>query len=800
MDRKGFQGGGRSVSPSGGFPETTLSTVQVIRIVEGQYRYPSSVLGIHRVKRGGVTARAIRLHRPGAFEAWVVAADSGERTPMKRIHPGGLFEAVYPGVEEAFPYRLATRGAAGAAGAAGVSDAAGGSEGGECEFEDAYHFRFQSLLTPADVDLFTRGEHWRIHEKMGGRLAANDGVEGVNFVVWAPNARFVSVVGTFNGWNAKANPMNHTRRNGLWELFIPGLGEGALYKFVIRAPGGKTWVKSDPYSYGSQLRPKKSSVVRNLDRYEWTDADWIRTRSETPFYRRPMSVYEVHLGSWIRKENAVSASESAEVRQGPHALRALTRPRPQALEGETHFYNYREIAEDLIPYVKDLGFTHIELMPVMEHPLDESWGYQVTSYFAPTSRHGTHEDFMFLVNRCHEAGVGVILDWVPAHFPRDPHGLSRFDGSHLYEHADPRQGYHPDWKTAIFNFGRHEVRNFLLANALFWIEKYHVDGLRVDAVASMLYLDYSRKPGQWVPNRYGGNENIESIAFLRDLNRLVHERHPGVVTIAEESTAWDGVTRPHYVGGLGFSYKWNMGWMHDTLDYLRRPPGQRRHHHGRLTFMLDYAFREKYVLVLSHDEVVHGKKSLLRKMPGEKPEKFANLRLLYGFLFAHPGKKSLFMGSEFAQWKEWAVNKELDWYLLDYSEHVQVQQYVRDLNRLYQAHSSLHELEAYPQGFQWVDHHDAQNSVIALLRHGTPGTPSLLFVFNFSDGAFKSYRVGVPREGDYVELLNSNAGVYGGSDAGNHPSRRAIAGPHHGFPQHIDLALPPLTMEIFRCP
>lgn len=733
---------------------TTLTAVQIAKILSAQYKYPHSVLGLHKYKHGEETGYTIRFFDLNAAAASVVETKTKKRTPMTLIHGDGLFEARFPGREEAFDYRLAIE----------------RKDGKSRTADDPYNPKFKSLISKDDLDQFTRGEMGKAYERLGGRLATNAGVPGVNFVLWAPCAKYVSVAGVFNNWSGRAHPMLFTGKNGLWELFIPGLKEGTLYKFVIRTRENKTLVKSDPYAFAAQFRPKKSSIVWDVDKFAWTDAAWMTARPEVKHYQKPMSVYEIHLGSWIRKGTP-----------------------------DQPFFNYREIAEDLVPYVKEMGYTHIQLLPVMEHPLDESWGYQVTSYFAPTSRYGSPDDFMHLVNECHLAGIGVLVDWVPAHFPRDPHGLSRFDGSYLYEHADPRQGFHPDWKTAIFNFGRNEVRNFLVSSALFWIEKYHVDGLRVDAVASMLYLDYSRKAGQWIPNKYGGNENLEAISFLRMLNKAVHEQYPGVVTMAEESTAWAGVTKPHYVGGLGFSYKWNMGWMHDTLEYIQKKPFHRRYHHGKLTFMLDYAFHEKYVLVLSHDEVVHGKRSLLNKMPGTGEEKFANLRLLYGFQYAHPGKKLLFMGGEFAQPGEWGVNRELNWELLDNPDHERIQRYVKDLNRLYSAEPALHEKDHWPQGFAWIDNQDVDQSIISFVRKSAEEKEIILFVFNFSSVPRSQYRVGVPRGGWWHELFNGNAALYGGTDAGNHPGVKASEGHgHHNQPNSILLSLPPLSMLAYK--
>ncbi len=728
-----------------------LTRQKIARIVKAELKFPSGELGMHTYGEDGNDGVVIRHFNPGASAVTVVHATDKTLTTMKLIDRAGLFAADFPG-KKTFDYKLHIR----------------TNAGRTVTIRDPYHFRFHSLLADDDVARFSSGNHDAGYHFLGGRLVHNDGIAGVNFTVWAPNAKYVSVAGVFNGWNMRAHPMN-ARASGLWELFIPGLKEGSLYKFVIHTLKNKTLVKSDPYAFAAQLRPKKSSIVWDIDRYNWSDGEWMRRRASEETYRRPVSVYELHLGSWIRKNDK-----------------------------EQPFHNYREIADDLIPYLKDMGFSHVELLPPTEHPLDQSWGYQVTSYFAPTSRFGSPDDFMYLIDQCHRNGIGVILDWVPAHFPRDPHGLARFDGTHLYEHADPRKGFHPDWKTSIFNYGRFEVRNFLMASALFWIRKYHIDGIRVDAVASMLYLDYSRKPGQWLPNKFGGKENLEAIAFLRDLNATIRREHPGVITLAEESTAFNGVTRSETAGGLGFTYKWNMGWMNDTLEYIRRAPSSRKSLHGKLSFMLHYAFHEKYMLVLSHDEVVHGKRSLIRKMPGLKPQKFANLRLLYGFMYAHPGKKTLFMGSELAQYREWSESREIDWYLLEYEDHRQVQSYVRDLNKLYRENEALHKFELEGDHFRWIDFSDAKNSVISFVRSGSHDRDLLLFVFNFMTTPQSDYRIGVPQPGYYREVFNSNAAVYGGSNTGNHPGRSSQPGGYHGHNQYLAMELPPLSMEIFR--
>jgi 1,4-alpha-glucan branching enzyme len=562
--------------------------------------------------------------------------------------------------------------------------------------------------------------------------------------------------------------MRLLRSSGVWEIFIPGLSDGLIYKFEILTPAGPV-LKADPYAFFSELRPKTGSIVYDINRYRWRDDDWVAAREATDWLSRPISIFEVHLGSWRRG--------------GPDGR---------------HWLSYRELADQLIPYAKDLGYTHLELLPVMEHPLDTSWGYQTVGYFAATSRYGTPDDLMFFIDSCHQAGLGVILDWTPAHFPRDAHGLASFDGTHLYEHMDPRKGAHPDWGTLVFNYGRTEVQNFLIANALFWLDKFHADGLRVDAVASMLYLDYSRKPGEWLPNPFGGRENLEAIAFLRRLNEVVHSRHPGVLTIAEESTSWPMVSRPTWLGGLGFSLKWNMGWMHDTLDYFQRDPVFRKFHHNQLTFSMLYAFSENFVLPFSHDEVVHLKRSLLSKMPGDLWQRFANLRLLYAYQFAHPGKKLLFMGGEFGQWNEWDCDAQLDWSLLDFDSHRALQRLVRDLNLLYQREPALHELEFDWHGFEWMDCHDADSSTLSFVRRARNPEDFLLVVCNFTPVVRYNYRVAVPAPGFYEEILNTDSALYSGSNVGNLGGLHSEPVPLHGRQHSLSLTLPPLAALFFK--
>jgi len=730
--------------------KTTAPIEEIELILRAEHSDPFHVLGAHPVQVEGQPAIAIRAFLPQTERAWVVrGAERSGVFPLERIHAEGFFEAVFAGETQVFPYRLRAEHA------------------GQHEFEDPY--RFPPVLSDFDLHLIAEGTHHEEYEKLGAHVTEIAGVRGVAFAVWAPNARRVSVVGNFNYWDGRRHPMR-VRGSGVWELFIPGLGEGEIYKYEIKGRDSHyLGLKADPYAFYSELRPKTASIVHNINRYTWHDQEWMDQRSVRQSLSSPMAVYEVHLGSWRR------ASEEGN--------RPLT---------------YRELAEQLVDYAQQLGFTHLELMPVMEYPLDESWGYQTTGYFAPTSRHGTPEDFMYFVDYCHQHGVGVILDWVPAHFPSDAHGLAYFDGTHLYEHDDPRLREHPDWGTRIFNYGRTEVRNFLWTSALFWLEKYHADGLRVDAVASMLYLDYSRKPGEWIPNAYGGNENLDAIDFLKRFNELTYQLHPGALTIAEESTAWGGVSRPTYLGGLGFSLKWNLGWMHDMLLYFSKDPIHRKFYHNNLTFSLLYAFAENFVLVVSHDEVVHGKGALLAKMPGDVWQQFANLRALYGFLYAHPGKKMLFMGGEFGQWNEWNLHRSLEWNLLEYEPHRQVQRLVAELNQLYRAEPALYEVDFEWTGFEWIDFHDTDNSVVAFLRRAKDRHNHLVVVCNFTPLPRYGYRIGVPEACFYREILNTDSPNYGGSGVTNAPGRYAVPQPWHNQPCHVELTLPPLGVVFLK--
>ncbi|MDO8446758.1 MAG: 1,4-alpha-glucan branching protein GlgB [Deltaproteobacteria bacterium] len=630
-------------------------------------------------------------------------------------------------------------------------------------------YPFPQILTDFDLHLLGEGTHYKNYEKLGAHVREVKGVNGVHFAVWAPNAEAVSVIGDFNRWDGNGHKMRMLGSSGIWETFIPGLSEGEIYKFNIKSKSGEVLEKADPYAFSSEIRPKSASIVYDIDKYTWNDAKWLSERERHNALDAPISMYEVHLGSWMRVP-----------------------------EDGNRYLTYRELAQKLAEYVKEMGYTHVQLMPVTEYPLDASWGYQTIGYFAPTSRFGKPEEFMYFVDYMHQKGIGIILDWVPAHFPKDGHGLARFDGTCLYEHADPRKGEHQDWGTLIFNYGRNEVRNFLLSNALFWLDKYHIDGLRVDAVASMIYLDYSRQPGEWISNQYGGNENLEAIDFLKRFNEVLHSTYPGVLTIAEESTAWTGVSRPTYLGGLGFSLKWNMGWMNDTLRYFSKDPIHRKYQHDNLTFSLIYAFTENFILVLSHDEVVHGKRSLLDKMPGDFHQRFANLRALFGYMYGHPGKKLLFMGGEIGQWWEWNHDESVHWHLLQHESHQGLQRYVRDLNRLYQSEPALYEVDFDYHGFEWIDFRDAEGSIISFMRRGKNPDDFLVFVYNFTPVARIGYRVGVPNGGFYKEAMNSDSGAYWGGNIGNFGGIMAEAVPCHGRPFSLSMVLPPLSMVIMK--
>ncbi len=732
--------------------QTQLNLDSLSDVISGMSANPAAVLGPHTVEIDGRRAVAVRGYFPSAQQAWLVDPRSDSTRPMRRVHPSGLYEGLIPSAESASPnYRIR------------VSN----SNGNTIEMKDPYSV--PTFLTDFDRHLFGSGKHWKIYDKLGAHLRDVDGHVGVNFAVWAPNAQSVQVVGDFNHWDGRSHCMQKSSPSGIWELFVPNTGAGMRYKFRMRTQDGQIVDKTDPFGVYAELPPRTASVVQPLDQYSWNDNPWMERRRSENQLDRPINVYEVHLGSWRKCEGGVHG-----------------------------WMNYRDLAHQLVQYCKEMGFTHLELMPISEHPFTGSWGYQTVGYFAVTSRYGTPEDFMYFVDHCHQNGIGVIIDWVPAHFPKDGHGLRRFDGSALFEHEDPRQGEHPDWGTMIFNYGRHEVRNFLVSNALFWMDKYHIDGVRVDAVASMLYRDYSRKAGEWVPNEYGGRENIEAIHLLREFNTESHGQYPGVLTIAEESTAWPGVSRPVETGGLGFSLKWNMGWMNDTLRYMRHDPIHRQYHHNELTFSLIYAFTENFALPLSHDEVVHGKGALIAQMAGDLWQKFANLRLLYSYMWTHPGKKLLFMGSELAQWHEWNYDGEIQWDLLQWETHRGMQRLVADLNHLVQREKALHEIDFNGEGFEWIDCMNAGDSVLGYLRKGRDPNDFLVICSNFTP-IVRQYRMGVPKGGYYREVFNSDSSYYAGSNVGNHAGVMADATvPHHGRPASISFQMPPLATVVFK--
>jgi 1,4-alpha-glucan branching enzyme len=707
---------------------------------------PFAVLGPHIEDSRPV----VRTILPAA-DSMHILVDGREPLAMRRAHPAGIFEVTLPDSGGVPSYRLR----------------ATFPSGQTADIEDPY--RFGRVITDYDLYLFGEGRHTRIYERLGAHPAAIEGVQGVHFAVWAPNAQRVSAVGDFNDWDGRVHPMRQLAASGVWEIFIPAARLNQHYKFELLTRQGDLLLKIDPFGRAFEVPPLSASIICDIA-YEWTDDDWVASRErQDSWFGRPMAAYEVHLGSWMRVP-----------------------------EENDRYLTYAELAGRLIPYVKEMGYTHIELLPVMEHPYSGSWGYQVTGFYAPTSRFGPPEEFKRFVDECHRHGIGVILDWVPGHFPKDAHALARFDGSALYEHADPRQGEHVDWGTLIFNYGRNEVRNFLLANALFWLREYHVDGLRVDAVASMLYLDYSRNEGEWVPNQFGGRENIEAIEFMRQLNTLTHAEHPGTVTVAEESTSWPSVSRPTYVGGLGFTYKWNMGWMNDILEYVHQDPVHRRYHHRHLTFSLLYAFSENFILPFSHDEVVHGKGSMFGKIPGDDWQKAATLRALYGLMYAHPGKKLMFMGCEFGQRREWNFDTSLDWHLLADPLHGGLKRYVQDLNRVYGGERALHEVDFEPSGFQWIDANDSENSVVSFVRRSRDGGDLVLAVVNFTPVPRDGYRIGAPVAGAYTELINSDSEIYGGGNLGNSGVVFSEPIKSHGQADSLRLNLPPLGILLLK--
>ena len=727
---------------------TTLADDDFYPLVEARHCDPFKILGMREVQGGWFA----RVFRPDASAVTLVdTADRSRRFPLHRVHGDGFFEAHLKDVSGPFAYELELV----------------GHGGNTWTQPDPYSFG--PVLGEMDIYLFNEGTHYQVYKKLGAYIIEHGGVRGTHFAVWAPNAQRVSVVGDFNGWDGRIHPMRKLVPAGVWEIFLPFVGEGDHYKFEIRGPHGEIMLKTDPFAFFAQHGTQTGCMVFDIDRYSWGDADWMEKRAKRDTYATPMSIYEVHLGSWQRIP-----------------------------EEGNRYMSYLELGDRLIPYVKELGFTHIELMPVMEHPFDGSWGYQVVNYYAPTSRFGNPDEFRNFVDRCHQAGIGVLLDWVPGHFPKDVHGLARFDGTCLFEHEDPRLGEHMDWGTLIFNYGRNEVRNFLIGNALFWLDEYHIDGLRVDAVASMLYLDYSRKAGEWLPNCFGGRENLEAIDFLKKFNELCYSLHPGVVTIAEESTAWPGVSKPTYTGGLGFGFKWNMGWMNDSLRYISKEPIHRRFHQGEITFSMLYAFQEHFVLVLSHDEVVHGKGSLMNKMPGDDWQKFANARMFLAWMWAHPGKKLIFQGMEFGQWREWNHSSSLDWHLTQSPEHDGLRRLVQHLNWLYTSDPAFFELDDSYDGYEWIDFNDADNSVWSFLRKSRGGTP-ILFIVNATPVVRSGYRVGVPSHGFWKEALNTDAQTYGGGNVGNYGGRWSDENwAWQGKPHSLMFDLPPLSVCAFK--
>jgi len=711
-------------------------THEPLRLMHGENHDPHAILGIHFAENA--ENKVIRLWRPGANQIHFEL--QGQQVEAKKIHAAGLFEYSVPTTITASDYRVF-------------------HHNGTLSHDP---YAFWPTIGDLDLYLFGKGVHYELYKMLGARLTNHQGVDGVKFAVWAPNAKRVSVVGDFNFWDGRVNPMRSMGSSGVWELFIPGLREGDKYKFEIKSQNNEILLKSDPLAYSSELRPSTASVIAQINRFEWQDQEWIEKRKQIKFETRPLNIYEVHLGSWKKKDSK--------------------------------FLNYRELAIQLAEYCLEMGFTHVELLPIQEHPLDESWGYQVSGFYAVTSRHGNPEDFQWFVNHLHKNGIGVILDWVPGHFPTDEFSLGRFDGTALYEHEDPKKGLHPHWSTLIFNYGRHEVSNFLVANALFWIEQMHVDGLRVDAVASMLYLDYGRTDGDWIPNKYGSNENLEAVEFLKHLNSIVHQRVPGVMMIAEESTSFARITVPVEYGGLGFNMKWNMGWMNDTLRYFSKDMLFRHYHHNDLTFGLLYAFTEKFILVLSHDEVVHGKNSLIGKMPGDVWQKFANLRLVYSYMICQPGKKLLFMGGEIAQWNEWSIAKGIEWDLLEYIPHQETQRMIKDLNHFYLDNPSLWERDFHWTTFEWVDFSDTKNSVISYLRKSDHGM--LLCVHNFTPTFHEDYKIALKNVASIHEVFNTDATKYGGSGKLN--TSPEILSNKSGHAESTKIQLAPLATMIFK--
>lgn len=749
---------------------STISSEQVNQIVYNLHHDPFEVLGAHPLEENGSTQKwVVRAYLPQADAVSVIVPTERKEYSMETVHNSHFFECIVETSELAnYQFKL-TQG------------------GHEWVIYDPYAFR-SPKLTDFDLHLFGEGNHHRVYEKLGAHLMTVDGVKGVYFAVWAPNARNVSILGDFNNWDGRLHQMRK-RNNMVWELFIPELGVGSAYKYEVKNWEGHIYEKSDPYGFQQEVRPKTASIVADLEAYEWKDSDWMEKRRHTDPLSKPISVYEVHIGSWIH----ASAQEKPQLLYGEGEPVAVSEWNTDA-----RFLSYYELAHKLIPYVKEMGYTHVELLPIAEHPFDGSWGYQVTGYYAPTSRFGNPEDFMYFVDKCHENGIGVIVDWVPGHFPKDGHGLAFFDGTHLYEYADSRKGEHKGWGTLVFNYARNEVRNFLVSNALFWFDKYHIDGIRVDAVASMIYLDYCREPGEWDPNQYGGRENLEAADFIRQVNSVLFGYYPGALSIAEESTSWPMVSWPTYVGGLGFNLKWNMGWMHDMLDYFSMDPWFRQFHQNNVTFSMWYNHSENYMLALSHDEVVHGKSSMIGKMPGDEWQKYANVRALFTYMFCHPGKKTMFMSIELGQWTEWNVWGDLEWNLLNYQPHQLLKGFFAQLNAMYKSQPALYEQDFDESGFTWIDCSDNSNSVVSFIRRAKDSSEFVVVVCNFTPQPHSHYRVGVPEMGFYTELFNSDAGQFGGSNMGNLGGKWTDEWSYHGHYHSLDLCLPPLGVLVLK--
>ncbi len=728
---------------------TTGNISEIHQIIESNHSNPHNILGMHESTFKSKKIISIRAFIPQAKSITVVNCNSSKSYEMKKIHIDGFFELNIEDCTQFFKYYFICT----------------GYDGNIWETYDPYSYL--PFISEEDRYLFCEGTHYQIFDKLGAHLITVDGVEGAFFGVWAPNAKRVSVIGDFNSWDGRRNPMRVLGQSGIWEIFIPNIKKFDRYKFEIKTYNNNILEKSDPYSNFNELRPSKTSLVYDVDDYKWSDNNWLNNRDKNNSINGPINIYEVHLGSWKKSD-----------------------------QNQREFMSFLELKDDLIPYVKEMGYTHIELMPVTEFPFDGSWGYQVTGYYAVTSRFGTPHEFMEFVDHCHTNNIGVILDWVPAHFPKDEHGLSNFDGTALYEHADPRQGEHPDWGTLIFNYGRSEVKNFLIGNAIYWLKKFHIDGLRVDAVASMLYLDYGKEDGGWIPNKYGGRENIEAVEFLKHMNSIIHQQFPNVIMAAEESTSWPAVSRPVEQHGLGFNLKWNMGWMNDFLGYIKEDPLFRKYHHGELTFSMVYAFTENFIQVLSHDEVVHGKGSIINKMPGDLWQKFANLRLTYGFMFGHPGKKLLFMGSEFGQFDEWNEKKSLDWFLLDYEHHRGASNFVKDLNHLYKTQPAMWYDDFTPDGFQWINCDDSNNSILSFIRKSNKKDETLVFVCNFTPNTYPIFNINMPYEGSYKEILNSDSYKYWGSNVIN---ENIITTTKDEYQNNVaTISVPPLGVTVLK--